>query len=277
MVAICLTIKIGNESAERGEFLQKGDTPPLVTWADVPAALGLLTRLPIRVDADAAMERGAASAWAYPIVGICIAFITWVFATLFLWLGLPPLVIATFCLIVPVVLTGAMHEDGLADCADGLWGGWTKERRLEIMKDSRIGAYGVLALALSMMLRFGAVLGVLSTDAFWPALIVAATVSRTNMVVLMTFLPHAREGGLSQSVGRPSQSTMLVGCGVAIFVTLFFAGWATPFILVVAALSAFACAAIAKAKIGGQTGDVLGATQQATEIVILICFATIAV
>ena len=255
--------------------MRKDNTIPLVTWSDVPAALGLLTRLPIRVETEEAIARGAASAWAYPVVGICIALITGGFATFFLWLSLPHTIIAAFCLVITVFLTGAMHEDGLADCADGLWGGWTMEGRLEIMKDSHIGTYGVIALILSMMLRFLALSVVIEANKFWLALILTATISRTNMVVLMTFLPNAREGGLSRSVGRPSQRTMLVSCSVSVLATLLLAFWATPLILMTAALSALACATIAKAKVGGQTGDVLGATQQVTEIMLFILFATV--
>ena len=255
--------------------MQKDDTTRLVRWADVPAALGLLTRLPIRVNADAAMARGAASAWAYPIVGICVSFITLMGLQILTWLNLPSLVQITFCLILPVIVTGAMHEDGLADAADGLWGGWTKDRRLDIMKDSHIGAYGVIALILSLMLRSAVLFSLLRTPFFAPALIIAATLSRTNMVALMTLLPNARDGGLSQSVGRPSQRTLLISCGIAIVITLAFAEWNAPFILGAAILAATACAAIARGKIGGQTGDILGATQQVSEIAILLTFAAL--
>ena len=263
------------KSTERGQILQEDDKSSVVVWGDVPAALGLLTRLPIKVDAEAAMARGAASAWAYPVVGLCLAALTLVVVTVLSWLGVSTFVLAGVCLLVPIVLTGAMHEDGLADSADGLWGGWTKERRLEIMKDSRIGTYGVLALILSLLLRFAALSALIEADVLAAALLISAAGSRANMVVLMSLLPNARDNGLSQSVGRPSHQTMLVGCGVAIVAGALLSLWALPAVLIVAILVALLCAAIAKAKIGGQTGDTLGATQQVSEIALLITFSAL--
>ncbi|MEL6640743.1 MAG: adenosylcobinamide-GDP ribazoletransferase, partial [Pseudomonadota bacterium] len=118
----------------------------LIDRHDVPAALGLLTRLPIPVDAEKAQARGAAAAWAYPIVGLVLGAILVCAAWGLSALGVPEEVTALLLIATAVVITGALHEDGLADSADGLWGGWDKTRRLEIMKDSSIGAYGVLAL-----------------------------------------------------------------------------------------------------------------------------------
>lgn len=263
------------ESEERGLFLQKDDRSPLVIWSDVPAALGLLTRLPIKVNAEAAMQRGAASAWAYPLVGLVVAAVTLLIIAAVDWLGLGSLTLAVICLAVPIILTGAMHEDGLADSADGLWGGWDKARRLEIMKDSQIGTYGVLALGLILLFKFSALSTLMLHDYFWAAVIVSATVSRAAMLVLMTLMPNARDGGLSRSVGRPSHSTMLLGCGLAIAVSFILAPWQAPAVLITVAVGTLACAAIANTKISGQTGDILGATQQITEALALLAFVAI--
>lgn len=240
---------------------------PFITLRDVPLACGLLSRLPIPVDADFASARGARAAWAYPLAGGLVALIAGGIGALALMAGLPPSVAAGLVLAGQVILTGAMHEDGLADSADGLWGGWTKERRLEIMKDSRIGSYGVLALILSLLLRCSALTAL--GPSLLPVLLAAALLSRAAMVGLMTELPNAREGGLSRSVGRPGRRTAWAGTGIALGLSLVIVGPAAlPFALA-AGLAGLGCAAIAQAKIGGQTGDILGASQQVCEIAIL--------
>ena len=234
---------------------------------DLPAALGLLTRLPIQVNSEKAIARGAASAWAYPLVGVIVGVILAVIASLLLSFGIPAVFAAGLVLASAVVLTGAMHEDGLADTADGLWGGWDKARRLEIMKDSHIGVYGVCAIVLALFMRYLAISMVLSFEMHWMVFIAVGAVSRTNMVVLMALLPNARGDGLSQSVGRPAQQTVWVavaiGAGVA-----FACGY--PSMILVAAVIGTICALIARSKIGGQTGDILGATQQVTAIALLM-------
>lgn len=241
---------------------------------DIPAALGLLSRLPVRVNETRAMDRGARAAWAYPLAGLVLALIAGMIAQLTLWLGLPAPLVAGLTLAALIVMTGAMHEDGLADAADGLWGGWDKTRRLEIMKDSRIGVYGVVALALGLGLRWQALILLIGAGTLWPALIVTAMLSRAAMVCVMAYLPSARTTGLSQSVGRPSRKTALIAAGIAIIFAFVFWKIAALWLLFAACLATLICAAIAKAKIGGQTGDILGATQQITEIVILLALAS---
>lgn len=246
--------------------LYKHDTA-LFHPVDLPAALGLLTRLPIRVSGEKAMSRGAASAWAYPLVGVIVGIMLAVIASLLLDFGIPVSMAAGLVLAASVVVSGAMHEDGLADTADGLWGGWDKARRLEIMKDSHIGVYGVCAIVLALLLRYLAISMVLSMGSHWVVFVAVGAVSRTNMVVLMALLPNARDSGLSQSVGRPSDKTVwiavAIGAGVA-----YACGY--PGMILVAAVAGAICALIARAKIGGQTGDILGATQQVTTIALLM-------
>ena len=247
----------------------KNDTPQ-VWLCDLAAATGLLTRVPLRVDPDWAKERGAASAWAYPVVGAGVAALGLLVAVLTQGLGAQ--ISAALALAVTVVVTGALHEDGLSDAADGLWGGWTKERRLEIMKDSRIGAYGVLALVFGMLLRWQALSLVLSGGLGF-AWLAAAALGRASMTSLMAWLPNARAGGLSASVGRPGGQTALVAIGIASLIAIVLAP--SPFwVLLIAGIAAFACAMIAKAKIGGQTGDILGATGLVTETAVLLLVAS---
>lgn len=254
---------------------QEHDKSQLIAWQDVPAALGLLSRLPVPVDAEKATARGAQAAWAYPIAGLVLALIAATLGQFALWLGIPAPLVAGLVLASLIIMTGAMHEDGLADAADGLWGGWEKERRLEIMKDSHIGAYGVIALVLGLGLRWQALSIAIEADWLWPALIGVAILSRAVMVPLMSLLSNARDGGLSRSVGRPSTKTVLVASGVAAMGALLTLQLAGLVIILIAALSATVCASIARAKIGGQTGDILGATQQITEIALLLTLAVV--
>lgn len=248
----------------------------IVSWGDLPAALGLLTRLPVRVDTDAAMARGARAAWAWPLAGLVVAGLAGLAGAAALRLGLPPAVAAGLVLAVQIIITGAMHEDGLADSADGLWGGWTKARRLEIMKDSHIGTYGVLALILSVGLRWQALQLLIALGWLWPALILPAMLSRLPMVALLHALPAARTDGLGRSVGVPPRNTVVLATGIAMGVTLVMVGpWALALVLTLGAIS-LGWAYIAMVKIGGQTGDILGAAQQLCEITALLTLLALA-
>jgi adenosylcobinamide-GDP ribazoletransferase len=169
-----------------------------------------------------------------------------------------------------VIITGAMHEDGLADSADGLWGGWTTERRLEIMKDSRTGAYGVIAIALSLIWRTALLSIVIGASNPIFLLTALGALSRSAMAPLMAFLPNARKSGLSSAVGAPSRLTAIASVALGLVIAWPILG---PIPCLIAGLTALFSAAIAIKKIGGQTGDILGASQQLTEITALIAFA----
>ena len=158
-----------------------------------------------------------------------------------------------------------MHYDGLADSLDGLWGGWSQKQRLDIMKDSHIGVYGVVGLTCILGLQ-AALYGQLAAQSLWPILGVMA-LSRAMMVPLMT-APNARGTGLSASVGRPAPQTAILA--VALGGAIAALSGALP-ALIGAPLGALAVAIIAKRKIGGQTGDILGACQQCAETCALIC------
>jgi adenosylcobinamide-GDP ribazoletransferase len=187
--------------------------------------------------------------------------------------GLPLGVAGILALAAMIVLTGAMHEDGMADVADGFWGGAHAQRRLEIMRDSQIGTYGVLALGIVTALKVSALVVLL--DSGWTALVAAACLSRAMMPVVMYSLPAARDDGLSHSVGRPSLLAVLLGLLVGCTVALICLGPASITAIALAALATVVVAATAKRKIGGQTGDVIGATQNVSEAVILLWCAAL--
>lgn len=238
---------------------------------DVKTAFALLTRLPVK----ASFDRTAQATWAFPIVGAGVGIFVLALALLCDWLGLGLGLSAGVAIAGGAILTGALHEDGLADSADGLWGGWTPERRLAIMRDSHIGTYGVLALILAIMLRFMAVTAVMNSFHLG-ALIAAAALSRAAIPFVMMLLPHARADGLSVQTGRPSRQTVLIGAVIALALSCVTGGFVpTVFAASACVVCTMVVMKIAKTKIGGQTGDILGATQILCELGVLAVFATL--
>jgi adenosylcobinamide-GDP ribazoletransferase len=247
----------------------------VIRTADIMAALGLLTRLPVPVNTEAARRRGAAAAWAYPLAGLVVGLIAGLAGLMALGLGLPAAAVAGLVLAASILVTGALHEDGLADSCDGLWGGWTPGQRLVVMKDSHIGTYGVLGLVLALGLRWVALASLIASGNLFAPVLAAAVLSRAPMVALMHALPNARTKGLSQSVGRPARQTMLVAVGVAIVVGFGLTGLAIIPLALILLLTTLLIAALARLKIGGQTGDILGASQQVSEIAVLLTLASL--
>lgn len=242
----------------------------LAALSDIPAALGLLSRLPVPVNGGRAIERGAAAAWAWPVAGAVLGTLAAAIGAIALWLGLAPPLAAGLVLITQVTMSGAMHEDGLADCADGFWGGWTQERRLEIMKDSHIGVYGVVALGLALILRWQALALILASGPIWTALIAVGMLSRAPMVAMMAGMRPARSGGLSQAVGQPSVTTAVLACGIAALASMALLGGLAVLLCLTLTAVGLIWVLLCRAKIGGQTGDTLGALQQLSEISALL-------
>jgi adenosylcobinamide-GDP ribazoletransferase len=269
------------------------DSPDLPPWSDtqsqaelpvepVPFPQALLraaaffTRLPI---ADAGGEASsaplAACVLGFAPVGALIGLAVGIANLLGRGLGLPHLLAALFALGVGIVLTGALHEDGLADTADAL-GGRDRTSRLAIMRDSRSGAFGALALIFSVALRAAAIASLPAWAALF-VLIGAHALSRGALAAMMHALDPARRDGLGAQAGRPAldRTQMAVGLGAAILLltSLFASLLAGLLALVLAGAAGLALAVTANHKFGGYTGDVLGALQQAVEIAVLLAFA----
>lgn len=234
--------------------------------AEAQLAVILLTRVPFGRLRDPVASL-AAAAWAFPLAGLLVGLIEGAVMTAALELGQSPMIAGGLALGAQVMATGALHEDGLADICDGFWGGTPRDRRLEIVRDSRIGSYGTVGLVLTLGLRWLGLVALAEAQAL-AAVIAVAMASRVAPVALMAALPPARVEGLGaqgRTVGTASVLAAALIGGLPLL--LLPQGGAA---LVAAALSVAVLALVARRKIGGQTGDVLGAGQQAAEIALLL-------
>ncbi len=239
--------------------------------ADLLLAFGFLTRLPVPARAwSDGTGRLARAAWAFPVVGLAVgtlAATAWLAADL---IGLPPLACGALAVLATVAATGGLHEDGLADVADGAGGG-TPERRLDIMRDSRLGSYGALAILFAVLVRVGVYGSLDGADAAFALFLAAESFSRALLPQAMLRLPPARPDGLGRAAGKPSEgpvsAALLIGLAIALAALGPLPG------LLAAALggaAGWAVAAWAMRRLGGQTGDVLGAMQMCGGIGVLI-------
>ena len=237
---------------------------------ELRASILFFTRLPF---AQATPVGGAAialAAWAFPIAGVLVGLVGAVVYAL-AHRALPAWPAAALSVAATMALTGCLHEDGLADTIDGFGGGKTAEQKLAIMRDSRIGAYGVCALALSILLRASALASLADTALAAAALVAAHGGARAALPAFMFFMPPARSDGLSFSAGHPPGESVVAAAVLGVLIVVLSLGLATG----VAALALLAVAAVligwlSLAQIDGQTGDVLGAVEQIGEIVILL-------
>jgi len=249
----------------------KSTRPNLVE--DIRAGLGFYTRLPV---APTPLDGGALARalWTGPLVGVLVGGFGAAAYGVAAALGLSPWLAAALAVGAALVITGGLHEDGLADTMDGFGGGMTPERKLAIMRDSRIGTYGVSALVLVLVLRVGALASLADAALVLSALVAAHAASRAALPAFMTWVPPARTDGLSAAAGRPSGASAIAAMVLGVIALGFGLGperGAVAFMLVGSA--GMAMAWLCRRQIGGQTGDVLGALQQVGEILVLITAA----
>ena len=172
------------------------------------------------------------------------------------------------------MMTGGLHEDGLADCADGFGGGQTKDQKLAIMRDSRVGSYGVLALILVTAARIMALAALPATAQSLILLISLAMVSRLMMVVYLDWLPSARAGGLGHQAGKGGGLSVVVAAGLCVPAMMYSGGFIL-FSLVALCAVAVMVGWTANRQIGGQTGDVCGAVQILSETAGWVCLTVL--
>lgn len=236
-------------------------TGPLAKWAGYS---------PRRLRASAAHFPGVGA-----LVGLCAAGVAFGLLLVLESSPLAFLVAAAASTVATVLLTGGLHEDGLADVADGLGGGSDRDRALAIMKDSRVGAFGALALMLALLLKVSllALIGATSASTLGVALVLAHVVSRTWPLLVIRWLPHV--GDTSRSRSKPladhiSGATLAAGF-VWLLLALGLTGWLQGALFLLASLIASLVALLVmvrlfRRRLGGFTGDCLGATQQVCEI-----------
>ncbi|WP_328804136.1 adenosylcobinamide-GDP ribazoletransferase [Roseibium aggregatum] len=261
-------------------------TDPALLLADLAACTRFFSRLPLprlgpsdNPDAAPYFRRVSRAA---PLAGVLIALPAALLGLILGLTALPPLATALIVVGTLAATTGALHEDGLADVVDGFFGGGTSERRLEIMKDSRIGTFGALALVLSVALRTILLSALLERFGPGEAMVLflgAEALSRTLMVWQWSQLPSARPDGLGNRFGRPDTGAAgqaalfgalcLLPSAVALSVPALSLG------LILAGIAAHGIGRLVLAKIGGFTGDVLGAVQQITALAFLLGIAMI--
>lgn len=265
----------------RGQAYKRRMSEPafLHRLADLGAALRFFSRLPLpqlcRLDDTGALPALPRAAAMVPLAGLLIALPAAAVGALATLAGLPDLVVGLLVVTALVTPTGALHEDGLADSCDGLIGGSTREKRLAIMKDSRIGTFAGLGLVLTTLLRagaYGALFG--NPAAGFAAVLAGGAVSRLMMTALWAALPSARPEGLAARLGRPDRRAVALGAGMAAILAAptapLVGAWAMVTAVALAGAITLAFGRLALAKIGGQTGDILGATQVLSETAFLI-------
>jgi adenosylcobinamide-GDP ribazoletransferase len=242
---------------------------------DLRVGFSFLTRLPVTLRRGDDKRQLADAAWTFPVVGIAVGVVTATALSVGFWLALHPLAYGLLAIAAGVFFTGALHEDGFADVADGFGGGTDKRAKLRIMRDSRIGTYGVLALVLSVGLRGALLAGMPGPGRAAVALTVAAIASRAVLPLIMNVLKPARRDGLGVDAGRPQRADAMIAAliGSGLLMGLIELEAAISVLLATAA-AAFAVASVARRQIGGFTGDVLGAVQQVAEITILAAVAS---
>ncbi|MDQ0457181.1 adenosylcobinamide-GDP ribazoletransferase [Rhizobium paknamense] len=245
---------------------------------DLARSIAFLSRLPVSSrffrGHDGSMDR---TVRAFPLAGAVLLAPVGLLLALVSATHAGALFSAIAALTLQIMLTGALHEDGLADSADGLGGNHQRERALQIMKDSRNGTYGVVALILSLGLRATAIAALVNHLSPMDAalcLIGVGAASRALMVWHWQALPSARPEGLAASLGKPTEKSLHAALFLGVALAVITIGPATSLsplaiALVTTALSAYAVNAFVERRLGGRTGDTIGAMQQIAEIVAL--------
>jgi len=228
-------------------------------------AIQFLTRLPVPGELQTSEETLGRATRFFPMVGVIVgasaALIFWLLRQL-----LPQSAAVWVAIIFTTFITNGFHEDGLADAFDGFGGGWTKEQALEIMRDSRLGTYGALALVFLILGKYS-FLSALAPGQVWRWLIVAHTASRWTVLPLCAWLPYARAEGKGKLVAKQVGIVEIFIGSVTLFTTALLLPWQAA----VAALSITGLATLLsgfyyRARLSGITGDCLGATNQIAEV-----------
>lgn len=249
----------------------------------IAQAVGFLSRYPVPEEFfysdDGQMDETSGY---FAVAGAFIALPLAIGASLLAALDVNSILIAVLLVASLSFATGGLHEDGLSDCADGFWGSSKRDKILAIMKDSRLGTYGTLALIFSILIKITAISLILENlNAFtgFMLILIACAASRGIMVWHWSELPAARSDGVAVGVGEPSDTSLkliMISLAVLGLLAFLFAGFlAAALAIILAAGISFYFTKLTDKKISGHTGDTIGASQQLSEIAILIGFALI--
>jgi adenosylcobinamide-GDP ribazoletransferase len=240
---------------------------------DFKTAVSFLTRLPMPHPEGAMPPNFVRAQRMFPIVGALIGAAVGLLCLGLRHIGVPDLAAAALALGVGAMLTGALHEDGLADVADGFGGGRDVAAKLEIMRDSRLGTYGALALLVSFATKLSA-LAAIPDGYVVQSLIAAHALARGVLPWMAISLPYARKDGLAANAGRPDAATAAMAAAFAFAIAWLSLSFVNALLAaIMAAAGAIGMAWLARRQIGGQTGDVLGGAEQVGETAILVLLA----
>jgi adenosylcobinamide-GDP ribazoletransferase len=241
---------------------------------DLKIGILFCTRIPLSHAESIGGADVARASWALPVVGVLIGLLGAAAYWIAFHFNLPPFVGAALAITATLAATGCLHEDGLADTFDGFGGGQDRERKLEIMRDSRVGTYGTCALALSLLLRVGALASLAGPAPVALGLIAAHAGARAMMPLFLRLVPPARPDGLAAGAGRPSPGNVMLAVLLGLAVLIWSLGAARGLAALALLLAALAFMRwLCLRQIGGQTGDTVGALEQIGEIAVLLTAA----
>jgi len=243
---------------------------------DIRIAVALSTILPVGPQTPANDGEIARASWALPLAGLLVGLAGAMIYSLARMTGLTAGPAAMLAVAATILITGAIHEDGLADTADGFGGGRTPDRKLDIMRDSRIGTYGACALILSFALRWSALAAIGKPGSVAAALAVSHAAARAALPMFMWLVPTARSDGLSAGAGRPSGQSAMIAMGLGMLCLISGLGPSGAMIgVILLVLAGLIMGWLAVTHVGGQTGDILGAMEQIGEIAIVLMAAAL--
>ncbi|MDR3574536.1 MAG: adenosylcobinamide-GDP ribazoletransferase [Anaerolineaceae bacterium] len=232
-------------------------------------AFAFMTILPVRLKEELSPgDLGKASVW-YPLIGVFIGGLVWL-AKYGLQQIFTPLLAAVLSVVFWVFLSGGLHLDGLADCFDGMLNSSLPERRLEIMKDPRLGTFGGIGLILALLIKVAAVYS-LGPANDWIAILTAAALGRW-MILLAGKQPLARPGGMGANFALGLTKASFAWAVILPLVLVILGGWRGLLAAGLAHLAALGIFRLARSRLGGVTGDVYGLLVEVTELVVLLTF-----
>ena len=235
------------------------------------------TRFPFRVKGKIEPEDLKKSGWVFPIIGALIGLIGGTVFLLCSEIGFSPGVCAILAVLSLILATGGLHEDGLADTFDGCFGGYDKTTRLNIMRDSQVGAFGIIALIFSIYLRCIVFIDLSELGLVFIGFIVSGAISRGILPLSTIFLDPARVNGMASKMGKFSPDLSLLSAGLSVVIMMLLIDvLVVIFICVVVLFAVGIFMIIVKRLLGGYTGDTLGAYQQIAEIVTLLAIGVCA-